>query len=182
MPTIQRAGRGRPLARHALLIALVACSEMALAGVAHTAAAKDRAPTQTATVPTAFEMQLFYADRTWNWQDGAAYFAQDRRLRAWTAGPDSTSIAEGRWLLTSNGKMCMELVWRSTAYAATPIRTCFSHRIQDGNVEQRKDPDGGWYSFKHASDDASGEHRKFQEGDAKNIEFETARKLVDPKG
>lgn len=106
---------------------------------------------------------------------GQAFACLDRRT-----GFDL--LAEGRWLLTSNGKMCMELVWRSTAYAATPIRTCFSHRIQDGNVEQRKDPDGGWYSFKHASDDASGEHRKFQEGDAKNIEFETARKLVDPKG
>jgi hypothetical protein len=164
-------------AQRALLMALIACG--GLAAAANTAAAKDRAPAQA--VPTAFEMQLYYADRTWNWADGAAYFAQDRRLRAWTAEQGSTSIAEGRWLLTNDGKMCMELVWRSKTYAATPVRTCFSHRIQDGNVEQRKDPDGGWYSFKHASDHPADEHRKFQEGDAKSIEFDTARKLVESK-
>ncbi|TIU62435.1 MAG: DUF995 domain-containing protein, partial [Mesorhizobium sp.] len=73
-------------------MALIACGELAAA--VNMAAAKDRAPAQA--VPTAFEMQLYYADRTWNWADGAAYFAQDRRLRAWTAKPDSTSIAEGR--------------------------------------------------------------------------------------
>jgi hypothetical protein len=75
----------------------------------------------------------------------------------------------------------MELVWRSKAYSATPIRTCFSHRVEGGNVEQRKDPDGRWYSFKHASDDPADEHRKFQEGDAKGVEFEAAHKLVDSK-
>lgn len=176
----RRAGRRR-FAWRALLVILIACGEVALSSVVHTAAAKDRAPAQAATTPTAFELQLFYADRTWNWADGAAYFAQDRHMRAWTSGPDSTSVAEGRWLLTNNGKMCMELVWRSKTYAATPIRTCFSHRVEGGNVEQRKDPDGRWYSFKHASDDPADEHRKFQEGDAKGVEFEAAHKLVDSK-
>jgi hypothetical protein len=71
-----------------LLVILIACGEVALSGAVHTAAAKDRAPAQAATTPTAFELQLFYADRTWTWADGAAYFAQDRHMRAWTSGPD----------------------------------------------------------------------------------------------
>ncbi|OHV87233.1 hypothetical protein ORS3428_06675 [Mesorhizobium sp. ORS 3428] len=154
---------------------------MTLSGAAYAAGAQDAAPAEAATIPTAFELQLFYADRTWNWEDGAAYFAQDRHMRAWTSVPDAASVAEGTWHLSNDGKMCMDLIWRSRAYAAKPIRTCFSHRVLEGRVEQRKEPDGRWYSFRHTSEDPADELRKFQPGDARAAEFEKVRKQIDSK-
>ncbi|WP_352656419.1 DUF995 domain-containing protein [Mesorhizobium sp. M0621] len=156
------------------------CGQTALAGTAHAAAAKDSA--DSAIVPTAYELQLLYADRTWIWKNGAAYFAQgDRHLRAWTSGQDTASVAAGRWLVTKNGKVCMELAWRSKAYTGKQHRTCYSHRIQGENIEKRKDPDGEWYSFKRSPEGLSDEHRKFETGDTKGAQFEEARKLVDSK-
>ncbi|PBB93832.1 hypothetical protein CK215_04835 [Mesorhizobium sp. WSM3864] len=163
------------------MMLLLFCGGVALSGVAQAAGAGSPAAAQAGTTPTAFELQLFYADRTWNWEDGAAYFAQDRRMRAWTSKPGSTSFAEGTWHLSNDGKMCMELVWRSTAYTAQPIRTCFSHRVLNGTVQQRRDPDGRWYSFRHASDNSADELKKIQAGDTRSVDFEKARKLVDPK-
>ncbi|WP_245489147.1 DUF995 domain-containing protein [Mesorhizobium sp. M7D.F.Ca.US.004.03.1.1] len=167
-----------------LLFILALCGQMALPGTAHAAAAKDSAPAEanTANVPTAYELQLLYADRTWVWKNGAAYFAQgNRRLEAWTSGQDTASVAEGRWLVTKEGKMCMELAWRSKGYTGKQNRTCYSHRIQGGSIEQRKDPDGEWYSFKRSPEEPSDEYRKFEAGDTKGAQFEEARKLIDSK-
>ncbi|MER8371897.1 DUF995 domain-containing protein [Mesorhizobium sp. M1338] len=167
-----------------LLFLLALFGQTALSGTAHAAAAKDSAPAQanSATVPTAYELQLLYADRTWVWKNGAAYFAQgDRHLKAWTSGQDTASVAEGRWLVTSGGKMCMELAWRSKGYTGKQHRTCYSHRIQGGNIEKRKDPDGEWYSFRRSPEGLSDEDRKFETGDTKGARFEEARKLVDSK-
>jgi hypothetical protein len=166
-----------------LVFLLALCGQMALSEPAHAAAEKERAPAEAdaATVPTAFELSLLYANRTWIWKNGAAYFAKDnnRRLQAWTSSQDKASVAEGRWLVTDTGKMCMELSWRSKTYSKQG-RTCYSHRIQDGKIEQRKDPDGEWYNFKGPPEEAD-EYRKFEEGDTKGAQFEEARKLVDSK-
>ncbi|TIV98729.1 MAG: DUF995 domain-containing protein [Mesorhizobium sp.] len=189
--TISRSepGRGpRRFAGRGWLVPFIAvCSQLAFSGAAGTAAAKSSAPPVEAAAkpeiaPTAFELQLLYADRTWNWKNGAAYFGLDRRLQAWTAGENKPAVAEGRWLLTDTGKMCMELAWRSKTYTTKPQRTCYSHRIESGKIEQRKDPDGQWYDFKHAKDDPADEHQKFQTGNTKGAQFDETRKLVDSKG
>ncbi|MEI8716402.1 DUF995 domain-containing protein [Mesorhizobium sp. ISC11] len=167
-----------------LMFLLALCGQTALSGTAHAAAAKDGRPAGTviAPAPTAYELQLLYADRTWIWKNGAAFFAQDnRRLQAWTSGQDTTSVAEGRWLVTKDGKMCMELAWRSKGYTGEQHRTCYSHRIQGRNIEQRKDPDGEWYGFKRSPEDPSDEYKKFEAGDTKGAQFEVTRKLVDAK-
>ncbi len=186
--TISRSEPGRGQRRFAsrgwLVSLMVVCGQLAFSG---TAGAANNAPTVEAAAkpeiaPTAFELQLLYADRTWNWKNGAAYFGLDRRLQAWTAGQDKPAVAEGRWLLTDTGKMCMELAWRSKTYTTKPQRTCYSHRIESGNIEQRKDPDGEWYDFKHAKDDPADEHKKFQAGNTKGAQFDETRKLVDSKG
>ncbi|RWC57508.1 MAG: DUF995 domain-containing protein [Mesorhizobium sp.] len=163
---------------------LALCGQTALSGTAHAAAAKESKPAEVvaAIVPTAYELSLLYADRTWVWKNGAAYFAQgNRRLEAWTSGQDTASFAEGRWLVTEGGKMCMELAWRSKSYTGKQNRTCYSHRIQGGNIEKRKDPDGEWYSFKQSPEDTSDELRKFEVGNTKSAQFEEARKLVGSK-
>lgn len=174
--------RSASFTQFVLILAL--CGQAAISGTAHAAATKDKSTAEAGTgaVPTAYELQLLYADRTWVWKDGAAYFAQgDRRLEAWASGQDTASVAEGRWLVTKDGKMCMELAWRSKSYAGKQNRICYSHRIQGGTIEQRKDPDGEWYSFKRSPENISDEHRKFEAGDTKGAQFEEARKLVDSK-
>lgn len=30
-----------------------------------------------------------------------------------------------------------------------PAETCFEHRIGDGSIYQRREPDGTWYVFRH---------------------------------
>ena len=77
--------------------------------------------------------------------------------------------------------MCMEAAWRSKDYPGKLGRTCFSHRINGGNIEQRKDPDGQWYNFKHSAEEPSDEYKKFEQGDTKGAQFEDIRKLVDSK-
>ncbi|MER8517613.1 DUF995 domain-containing protein [Mesorhizobium sp. M1060] len=172
--------------RHRLAISfapvLAIWCQMALCGAAHAAGPKDSGPADAVAVPTAFQLQLVYADRTWIWDNGAAYFGQkDRPVRAWTSEQDTASVGEGRWHLSNDGKMCMDLVWRSKTYAAAPIRTCFSHRFRSGTLEQRKDPDGVWYSFRHSPGDPSDEQRKFEEGDTKGAQFDKIRTSIDSK-
>ncbi|TIV10306.1 MAG: DUF995 domain-containing protein, partial [Mesorhizobium sp.] len=62
---------------------MVACGQLAFSGAAGAAPAKTGATVEAAAkpdiAPTAFELQLLYADRTWNWKNGAAYFGIDRR-------------------------------------------------------------------------------------------------------
>jgi hypothetical protein len=179
----------RSASRLRLTILLALCGPLALSGVAHAATAKAGAPAgaNTAGVPTAYELSLFYADRTWIWKDGAAYFGQNgRALRAWTSGKDasgkdSASVAEGKWIVTSDGKMCMDLAWRGKGYKGKEQRSCYSHRVNGGNIEQRKDPDGAWYSFKHTPEGPADEYRNFKPGDTKGVQFEETRKLVDSK-
>ncbi|PBC11366.1 DUF995 domain-containing protein [Mesorhizobium sp. WSM3859] len=185
-PARARVGRTGRLARRGwLVLFLVACAQLAFCGAAGATAAKNSAPVEAAVkpdiAPTAFELQLLYADRTWNWKNGAAYFGMDRRLHAWTKGEDSPAVGEGRWLVTEKGKMCMELAWRSKTYSTKPQRTCYSHRVEKGKIEQRKDPDGTWYDFKHAKDDPADEHQKFEAGNTKGAQFDQARKLIDNK-
>jgi hypothetical protein len=175
---------GKPIRRVWTVLLMAVCGHLALFSTAE--ATKSNAPVEVAAkpdiAPTAFELQLLYADRTWNWENGAAYFGMDRHLQAWTAGQDSSAVAEGRWLVTDTGKMCMELAWRSKTYKTKPRRTCYSHRVENGNIEQRKDPDGAWYGFKHAKDDPADEHRKFEAGNTKGAQFDETRKLIDTKG
>ncbi|AZO57748.1 DUF995 domain-containing protein [Mesorhizobium sp. M8A.F.Ca.ET.057.01.1.1] len=157
---------------------------MVLPGMAQAAAAKNSEPAQAAvaSAPTAYEVSILYADRTWIWKDGAAYFGKSgRSLRAWTSRQGSVSVGEGKWIATKDGKMCMDLAWRSKGYTGQQNRTCYSHRVKDGNIEQRKDPDGEWYGFKGSPENPSDEYRKFEVGDTKAAQFEETRKLADSK-
>ena len=183
-PCISRERERGQSARHAWLVPLlVVCGQLALSGAAQAANEKNAKPAEAAaTVPTAFELQRLYTDRTWLWKDGAAYFGQTGRpFRAWTSGQDSASVAEGRWLVTKDGKMCMDAAWRSKSYKGKQQRICYSHRVRGGTIEQRKDPDGDWYSFKRSPEDLSDEYRKFEVGDTKGAQFEQTRKLIDSK-
>ncbi|MGT2468190.1 DUF995 domain-containing protein [Mesorhizobium atlanticum] len=175
------------LARGGWLVPLlVACGQLAFSGAAVAAPAKDSATAEAAakpdTAPTAFELQLLYADRTWNWNNGAAYFGMDRRLHAWTKGEDPPAVGEGRWLVTEKGKMCMELacavqdlLHQAEAYLLQPSCRKGQHRAAQGSRRHLVS------DFKHAKDDPADEHQKFEAGNTKGAQFDETRKLVDSK-
>lgn len=127
------------------------------------------------------ELLPLYADRTWVWADGAAYFARDgRQLRAWTGGQNA-SVGQGRWLITKDGKLCMDAKWKSLA-GSTQGRTCFSHHRLAGTIYQMKDPAGSWYVFQASPAQPAQEYDKFKPGDTTAAMFEKTRQMVNPGG
>jgi len=110
------------------------------------------------------DVYQIYAGRTWTWPDGAAYFSRDRKFVAWSGTGDSSGYAEGRWLLTDMGRLCWEADWHGAAWSKHET-TCFSHRVADGAIYQRKDPNGAWYVFRHNPPAADDEFVKLGRGD-----------------
>jgi hypothetical protein len=114
---------------------------------------------------TVKELDSIYQDRTWPWENGAAYFrAENRGFVAWVGERAQATYAEGTWSATDQGRLCFSAVWHSRGGNA-PSTTCWEHRSDDKNIYQRKLPDGQWYIFSHLpalSDDAI---QKLQPGD-----------------
>lgn len=99
---------------------------------------------------TGVELYMLYRDRTWIWEDGAGRSeAQGRRFSAWAGSGNSATWAEGRWIVTDDGQLCLKADWH-TSTGTYPDKTCFSHRHDRGTVYQKKEPSGAWYVFKHA--------------------------------
>ncbi|MEO5759601.1 MAG: DUF995 domain-containing protein [Mesorhizobium sp.] len=140
----------------------------------------DQAAVTAAAPLSAFEILLLYADRTWLWKDGAAYFAKDgRQLRAWTGG-EGASIGEGNWVVRDDGKLCMDAYWTARTGSAK-ARTCYSLHKSLDTTYQRKDPDGLWYVFKAPNEKSTQEYANFKFGDNTAESFEKVRKIVRPE-
>lgn len=96
---------------------------------------------------TGVELYLLYRDKSWRWPNGAGRMeSEGRRFVAWSGTGESASWAEGRWVVTDTGRLCMDATWHSQAEAATD-RTCFSHRKHGDTIYQKKEPSGDWYVF-----------------------------------
>jgi len=121
-------------------------------------------PAQARTM-TALDLYDLYRDKTWQWPDGAGRMQDRGRLfRAWSGTGDNASWAEGRWVLTNDGQMCLRAVWHGPT-GASPDKTCFRHKIDEGTIYQKKEPSGAWYVFKHAVPDKDDEYGKLVEQD-----------------
>lgn len=102
-----------------------------------------------ARLMTPVELYLLYRDKTWQWADGVGRMeSQNRRFTARVDGKDGKVAAEGHWRITLSGKMCFDAIWRLEA-GEFPKKTCFSHRVLDGTIYQKREPDGAWYVFKN---------------------------------
>lgn len=96
------------------------------------------------------EIYELYRNKSWRWEDGAGHMKETaRQFSAWTDGKNGKSWAEGRWVITESGRMCLDATWHSEQ-GAFPARTCFSHRVGKGTIHQKREPDGAWYVFRHA--------------------------------
>lgn len=176
-----KAGRSRS-GSTSLALAVVAASTIAGVTMAGAASAPGRPATaNTATAPAASaseasppagttpmaasELYLLYRNKSWQWADGAGRMAdEDRRFTAWVESDKGKSWAEGRWLVTDAGTMCLKADWHS-AEGVFPGKTCFAHRIGDGTIYQRQVPDGAWYVFRHADGRADDEAKKLVSAD-----------------
>lgn len=118
------------------------------------------------TVPmAASELFLLYHDKSWQWADGAGRMdSADRRFTAWVDGEKGKSWAEGKWLVTDSGQMCLKADWHSVE-GIFPGKTCFAHRIGDGTIYQKQEPDGAWYVFRHVDGRADDEAKKLVSAD-----------------
>ncbi|WP_336621039.1 MULTISPECIES: DUF995 domain-containing protein [unclassified Sinorhizobium] len=112
---------------------------------------------EKARVMTGVELYMMFRDKTWKWENGAGRMQGEGRVfRAWAQSEAGATWAEGRWSVTDGGQLCLKGVWHSQSAAARD-KTCFTHRILDGTIYQKREPAGDWYVFRHArpaADDA----------------------------
>ncbi|MBR7652573.1 DUF995 domain-containing protein [Brucella oryzae] len=113
-----------------------------------------------ARVMTPAELYILYRDKNWQWADGAGRMeSRNRRFTARVDGEKGKAWADGRWRITWSGQMCFDAKWH-LAEGVFPNKTCFSHRIANGTIYQKREPDGVWYVFRHAEGNKDDEARK----------------------
>lgn len=118
-----------------------------------------------AAAMTTEELYRLYQGRSWIWKDGAGYFRNSKReFTAFSGQNGSSNYGQGRWFLTSRGRVCFRADWVSAKDASEAL-TCFEHRSDGRRIYQRRAPDGDWYVFKHSPMRASDEARKLKPGD-----------------
>jgi hypothetical protein len=156
-----------------LLGLMMAAVCLGWSGAGH--AAQGRAPRGTAM--SASEVYWLYKDRTWLWDEGAGYFAGNRRFTAWSGDGRSASYADGRWLVTEKGRMCFSATWRFQG-GEKPNVTCFAHRKAGRVIYQRKEPSGSWYVFRNSPRKRTDESAKLVRGDRVDGNFRRAAAAV----
>ncbi|WP_075654265.1 DUF995 domain-containing protein [Pseudochrobactrum sp. B5] len=109
---------------------------------------------------SAAELYVLYRNKTWQWPDGAGRMQEkDRTFIGWSGSGNDTRWAEGRWVLSDTGLMCLKAEWHGVQ-TKQANKTCFRHRIYEDTIYQKKEPSGSWYVFKHAKAADSDEFKK----------------------
>jgi len=161
-----------------LAAAALCLSVLSISGTSH---AENSQPPPQARAMTAYEVVVLYRNKSWQWPDGAGRMdAEGRRFTAVSGSGDAASWAEGRWLVTDRGRMCLDADWHSSA-GTFPDRTCFSHRLDGDTIYQRRSPAGDWYVFKHAPAKADDEFTKLVAKDLVSAGLEEARSATRPQ-
>lgn len=129
------------------------------------AAGDETRPPPGARTLSAFELLKLYGGRSWKWDAGAGFFdnGPNRQFAAYSVENNAITTANGRWLLTDDGKLCFSAKWEN-ASGSYPAVTCFQHAESDGQIFQRKLPDGRWYVFRHATPASGDEVNKLVPG------------------
>ncbi|WEX90599.1 DUF995 domain-containing protein [Sinorhizobium garamanticum] len=133
---------------------------------------------KNARVMTAAELYMVFRDKTWKWEDGAGRMQNEGRIfTAWAQSDTGATWAEGRWILNDHGQLCLKAVWHSQEAAASNT-ACFSHRILDNTIYQKREPAGDWYVFKHARPLADDEFKKLVIEDLVGARLPLMQRLV----
>lgn len=167
---------------HAIIFSLKRCGLLIGLGIAM-GTSPSRAD-ETVVVPaqarvmTALDLYDLYRGKTWQWPDGAGRMLDRGRVfKAWSGTGANASWAEGRWILTNDGQMCMRAVWHGPS-GSSPDKTCFRHKIDEGTIYQKKEPSGAWYVFKHAVPDKDDEFGKLVEQDTVSAKVMASRPVA----
>jgi hypothetical protein len=124
------------------------------------AAAEEAVVPESARPMTGVELYMLYRNRSWQWPDGAGRMQDEGRVfKAWSGSGEEASWAEGRWIVTDAGLLCLQAEWHGKADTFED-RTCFSHKMDGRTVYQKKEPSGGWYVFRQAQLQESDEFSK----------------------
>lgn len=133
---------------------------------------------KNATNMSALAVSRIYADHTWKWGSGGAYFGPNRIFYAVSGEGKSLNIAAGRWLVTKGGRLCFNADWSSRQNVFKNIMTCFNHAEYRGNYYQAKGLSGRWYSIKSAKPSPQDMIRLIVSGDQVGcLYLDSARKL-----
>lgn len=127
---------------------------------------------------TAAELYVLYRNKTWQWPDGAGRMQEkDRTFIGWSGSGADARWAEGRWVLSDTGLMCLKADWYDVQ-AKQANKTCFRHRIYEDTIYQKKEPSGSWYVFKHAKAADSDEFKKLVAEDTVSAELAKLQPLT----
>lgn len=114
---------------------------------------------------SAVEMYMIYRDKTWLWKNGAGrFFSEGRKFLAWTSDDEGQAVADGRYVLTNDGRMCIVAVWTGETYSKL-VKTCFLHRKDRGTIYQKREDAGGWHLFRSFEPAETDEAKKLIESD-----------------
>lgn len=90
-------------------------------------------------------LEQTYRDKTWEWEDGHAYFAPDGTFQA---AIGRTQSATGTWYAAKGGKICFQAEWTTEA-GSKPTLKCWRH-IADQEKRLWQAPLDGGFSLKWA--------------------------------
>ncbi|RDI50225.1 uncharacterized protein DUF995 [Microvirga subterranea] len=109
---------------------------------------------------TVSELQQIYSGRTWVWSEGGGYFDPSGAFYAAVGNsPTSAFLARGRWTAGSQGELCFQALWNGQV-GKNAEKTCFYHKVANGNILQKRGEDGEWYVFRNARARPKDEFRK----------------------
>ena len=111
------------------------------------------------------EILDLYEGKSWFWEKGIAFFAAKGQFSAFSEQGNDRSTVAGDWEALDDGGMCFSGVWTAKSWRRF-ARTCFAHKIKDGQIYQRRLPKGEWYVFRHEPS---------QEGDQKLVPGDQTR-------
>lgn len=166
-------------AHQAMLVRRLALGVMAVAILlGQSPASAEAVLPENARAMTAAELYMIFRGKTWKWEKGAGRMQdQGRVFTAWAQSETGMTWAEGRWTLNDHGQLCLKAVWHSQEAAASDT-TCFSHRILDNTIYQKREPSGDWYVFKHAKPLADDEFKRLVNQDLVGAKLPLIQRLV----
>jgi hypothetical protein len=174
--TNQEIGAAKTLRRWLLV---TSCIFSTFAGPAQ-ASSEDAVPPPEARVMTGVELYMLYHDKSWQWRDGVGWMRSDRRrFTAWAGSGQNFTWAEGRWIVTDGGRLCLDAQWHSSS-GVYPDKTCFSHKRHHDTIYQKREPSEAWYVFKHPGFAKGDEFSKLVSKDLVSVRIRTAIEPATP--
>jgi hypothetical protein len=154
----------------------VAATAMFLLGAGTDLTSPASAKPYWAPLDPAYVSQM-YANKTWRWKHGAAYFGRDGRFKAWTRSGGALATAVGEWGVRDEGMICFSARWIAdpNPYPSVQppvVETCFSHSAKGRTIAQMRDPDGKWYIFKHQTTRPGDEFLQLRPGDRTGLKVD----------